>query len=83
MTVAEAKGQLPKIIADVHGGELVVLKDGDKEVTLYPGAALDIEDDSPELEAELLKAANGPFHPYSPDELQKISRRIIAEHCQK
>jgi len=38
---------------------------------------LPLEDDSPELEAELLRAIDGPFEPYSSDEMIKIGERII------
>ena len=79
LNVSEAQGQLSRLIAEVNDGEFVVLKDGDKEVTLHPGGALDLERDSPELEAELLKAANGPFKPYSPDEMRKICERLVEE----
>ena len=44
-----------------------------------PHPPLDPEDDSPELEAELLKAADGPFTPYSAVEFQEIGERIIRE----
>jgi hypothetical protein len=33
---------------------LIVLTDGPKKVRLEPGASLDLEQDSPELEGELL-----------------------------
>jgi hypothetical protein len=79
LTVPEAQGQLTRLIAEVNEGELIVLKDGDKEVILYPGGALDLEEDTPELEAELLKAAKGPFKPYSPDEMRVICERIVQE----
>ena len=38
---------------------------------------LDPNVDSPELEAELLKAADGPFTPYSADELREVGENII------
>ena len=79
LTVTEAEGQLAKLIAAANEGEIIVLKDGDREATLYSPRALDLEEDSPELAAELLKAAKGPFTPYSPDEMQAIGERIIAE----
>ena len=41
--------------------------------------ALDPEVDSPELEAELLKAIDGPYTPYSRAEMQAIVERIIRE----
>ena len=41
---------------------------------------LDPEVDSPELEAELLKAANSPMKPYSSEEMRAICERIVREH---
>jgi hypothetical protein len=40
---------------------------------------LDIERDSPELEAELLKAIDGPFTPYSDEEMKAIGRRVLGQ----
>jgi hypothetical protein len=40
---------------------------------------LNLEADSPELEAELLKAANGPFTPYSSEEMREACEKIIRE----
>ena len=40
---------------------------------------LDPEVDSPELEAELLKAIDGPYTPYSPEEFREIGEQIIRE----
>lgn len=79
LSVSEAQGQLPRLIAEVNDGELIVLKDGDRKVTLHPGGAFDLEEDTPELEAELIKAAGGPFTPYSPEEMRAIGERIIRE----
>ena len=44
---------------------------------------LDPEVDSPELEAELLKAIDGPYTPYSAEEFREIGERIIREHGKK
>lgn len=77
--VREAQGQLGQLIADAWRGELIVLTDGDKQVTLEPGSPLDLDEDSPELEAELLKAANGPFTPYSSEEMRAACERTIRE----
>ena len=63
VSIQEAEGQLGKLIAEAHRGETVVLSDGDKKVTLTPGIALNLDEDSPELEEELLKTANGPYRP--------------------
>lgn len=81
--VQEAQGQLGELIAKACRGEVIVLTDGDKRVTLEPGVALDLEEDSPELEAELLKAANGPFTPLREGELQEIADRALREHRAK
>ena len=56
-----------------------MLTDGDKRVALEPQVPLDLEEDSPELEAELLKAIDGPYTPYSPEEFRTIGERIIRE----
>jgi hypothetical protein len=77
--IKEAEGQLGKLIAEAYRGEVIVLTDGDKKVTLAP-PELDLNEDSPELEAELLKAANGPFKPYREGELREIADRVLAEH---
>ena len=37
-TVREAEGQLARLISAANEGEIIVLKDGDKEATLYPRA---------------------------------------------
>ena len=49
-----------------------MLTDGEKQVALEPHVPLDLEKDSPELEAELLKAIDGPFAPYSVDEMKAV-----------
>ena len=79
LTVQEAQSQLGQLIAEANHGSVIVLTDGQQQVTLSPGAALDLERDSPELEAELLKGIDGPFTPYSPEEMRGIVERIIRE----
>ena len=83
ISILEAQGQLGELIAQACRGETIVLTDGDRRVTLEPGAALDLEEDSPELEAELLKAANGPFRPFHENELRDIADRALREHRAK
>lgn len=83
ITIQEAQGQLGQLIAKACRGELIVLTDGDKSVTLDPGGSLDLENDSPELEAELLKTANGPFAPLREGELREIADRALREHRAK
>jgi hypothetical protein len=59
-----------------------VLTDGDNRVTLAP-RVLDLEEDSPELEAELLKAVNGPHSPWKPEEFREIADKALREHRAK
>ena len=80
ISIRKAQGQLGRLIAEACRGEVIVLTDGDKQVTLDPGAALELEKDSPELEAELLKAAEGPFPPLRDGELREIADRALREH---
>jgi len=82
-TVREAEGQLARLISAANEGEIIVLKDGDKKVTLQPGVVLDPEEDSPELEEELLKAIDGPYKPFSQTEMRAIGERILREKRQK
>jgi hypothetical protein len=83
ISIQEAQGQLGELIAKACRGEVIVLTDGDKRVTLEPGGSLDLEEDSPELEAELLKAANGPFTPLREGELREIADRALRDHRAK
>ena len=79
-TVREAEGQLGRLISAANEGEIIVLKDGDKEATLYSARALDLEEDSPELEAELLKAVNDPHSPLREGELREMADKAVREH---
>ena len=80
ISIRDAEGQLGRLVAEACRGETIVLTDGENEVTLSPRPILDLEEDSPELEAELLKAANGPFSPYSSEEMRAACNRILQEH---
>lgn len=79
LTVQEAQLQLGQLIAEANEGNVIVLTAGHQKVTLQPGAALNLEEDSPEVEAELLKAIDGPYTPYSAEEMRSIVERIIRE----
>jgi hypothetical protein len=57
----------------------MVLTDGELRVALEPDVPLDLEEDSPELEAELLKAVDRPFAPYSAQEMKAIGERVIGQ----
>jgi len=83
ISVREAQGQLGQLLAEACRGELIVLTDGDNKVTLSPGTPLDLEEDSPELEAELLKSANSPVAPFRESELREIADRALLEHRAK
>ncbi len=80
VTVREAEGQLGALIAEACRGEFVVLTDGDKQVALEPRVRLDLDQDSPELEAELLRAVNGPHAPFSEGELRQSADKALREH---
>lgn len=80
VSVREAQGQLRELIAEACRGEFVVLTDGDKQVALEPRVRLGLETDSPELEAELLRAVNGPHTPLVESELREMANKALAEH---
>ena len=82
VSIREAQGQLGELIAQACRGETIVLTDGNNEVTLAP-RVLDLEEDSPELKAELLKAANGPHSPLHEGELREIADRVLRERRAK
>ena len=79
-TVREAEGQLARLISAANEGEIIVLKDGEKESTLYSSRALDRAEDNPELQAELLKAVDGPHAPLREGELREIADKVVREH---
>jgi hypothetical protein len=78
ISIREAEGQLGQLVAEACRGETIVLTDGDNRVTLAP-RVLDLEEDSPELEAELLKAVNGPHSPWKPEEFREIADKALRE----
>ncbi len=78
ISIREAQGHLSHLVAEACRGETIVLTDGDNRVTLAP-RVLALEEDSPELEAELLKAVNGPHSPYSSEEMRAACERVIRE----
>jgi hypothetical protein len=78
ISIREAEGQLGQLVAEACRGETIVLTDGDNRVTLAP-RILDLEEDGPELEAELLKAVNGPHSPYSSKEMRAACEKVIRE----
>lgn len=85
VTVTAAQPELRKLVEEAYRGEDVVLAFGDKKVRLEKyvpsGGAVDfeLEEDGPELEAELLKAVRSPFTPYSRKDLEDIAERVRRE----
>ena len=77
--IGEAQTQLSQLFDAACRGELIVITKGDKQVTLEPNDLLNLEEDSPELEAELLKAAHEPFTPYSTDKMRAACERVVRE----
>lgn len=45
----------------------------------HPPGGLDLEVDSPELEAELLKAASRPHEPFKPEEMRAMCEKLAVE----
>jgi len=83
VSIQEAKDQFEQLIDEASRGELIVISNGDKKVTLAPNYMfLDLEVDSPELEAELLKAVNGPHSPYSSEEMRSACEEIVRKKKQ-
>jgi hypothetical protein len=83
VTVQEAQGQLGELIAEACRGAYIVLTDGKNQVALEPRVPLDLEQDSPELESELLKAVHGPHTPFSEGELRALANQALAEHRER
>ena len=81
--MGEAKTRLGKLVEEVHKGPPVLLIHKNKLVKLERFEVLDPEYDSPELEAELLKAVEGPHAPYSRAEMQAIVARVSSEERQR
>lgn len=89
LTVQLGKEQFSHILTEAHRGDVIVLTDGERRMELeatppHGGAlSLDLDEDSPELEAELLKAVKGPHAPFSEAELRGIANRALQEHRAK
>ena len=82
VTVLEAQNQLGRLVAEASRGDIIVLTDGAVQATLapcVPSPQLDPEEDTPQLENELLKAVRGPHAPFSKSELRQIADRTIQE----
>lgn len=58
--------------------DLVQMLNRDNPIPHPPGG-LDLEVDSPELEAELLKAASRPHEPFEPEDLRAACEEVIRQ----
>ena len=83
LTLQVAKEQFSQLLSEAHQGDVIVLTDGERRMELeatppYGGAlGLDLDEDSAELEAELLKAVRGPHAPFSEAELRGLAERAV------
>ena len=77
LTAEQAQTQLGQLIVEAHRGGVIVLTNGAMEVVLQPRVVLDPEADTPQLEAELLKAAEGPFTAYSSAQMRAQCEQIV------
>jgi hypothetical protein len=77
--ISEAAPQLNQLMIDALNGETIVLTNGAEQVELTPRASAKEEFESPELEAEMLKALDQPFTPYVPGEFRAMLDQIIRE----
>jgi hypothetical protein len=86
ITVRLPKEQFSQVLSETHRGDVVVLTDGERRMELEAnppfGGALDLnlDEDTAELEAELLKAVQGAHAPFSEPELRAIADRALEEH---
>jgi hypothetical protein len=79
VTMRVEKEQLDRLLAEVRPGDAVILTDGAREIMFESAPPLDLDEDSPDLAKELLKAIDGPFADYSRGELEAIAARVLAE----
>ena len=75
MTVSQAKSRLGKLVDKVQRGSPVILVNGNKLAKLERYDLLDPEFDSPQLEAMLLEAVEGPHSPLTRKDLEAAARR--------
>jgi hypothetical protein len=86
LTVQLPKEQFSHLLMEAHRGDVIVLTDGERRMELeatppHGGAlGLNLEEGSPELEAELLKAVRGPHAPLAEPELRALADQALQEH---
>lgn len=83
LTAKQGEGQMARQIVKASDDEPIVLKAGQTEVILHAGGTFDLEEDTEELEKELLKAVRGPHVPLAESDLRVIADRVLLEHRTK
>ena len=81
ISASGTQGQPGQCIAAARRGKVIAVAGGDKVGTQGPGTLLDLESGSPELEAELLKAAMVPFTVYPADAMSAACGQVLQEKC--
>jgi hypothetical protein len=79
LTVSKAKTRLGGLVDEVQDGAPVILVHGDKLAKPERYDPLDLDADSPRLEAMLLEAVNGPHAPYSRAEMEAVLGKALRE----
>jgi hypothetical protein len=83
LTVHLDHDQLSRIIAEAQQGDVIVLTDGERRLTLQAGHSdggeLDMEQGRPELAAELLLAGKRRVTAYSREDLEAVAEQIRRE----
>jgi antitoxin (DNA-binding transcriptional repressor) of toxin-antitoxin stability system len=83
LTVDQAKPELAKLVEEAHAGSPVILVLNEKLVKLERYVPFDPEEDSPELEAMLLKAVTGPHTAYSRKDSEDVAAKVRREMRKK
>jgi hypothetical protein len=76
LTVSQAKARLGSLVDEVQKRGPVVLIHGNRLAKLERYELLDPETDSPQVEAALLEAVQGPHSPYSREEMEAVLARV-------
>ena len=86
VTLEEASTRLPQLCEEVRNGGTVVLKNGDEEFELsrrgesHAQMLGGVGMTQAQLEAELLKAIDGPFTEITPREIEQQLLQQIEDH---
>ena len=83
VTIQEAQGQLGQLIAEACRGEVIVLTDGDKQVTLEPGVRAGFGGGQPGTGGGIVEGGQRATSPLREGELREIADRALQEHRAK